>query len=171
MRRYCSVSARLIRESGKATAISVDFPTILGVAMSDIDEGAVLGAIELLNDPTQKEFVDSLHFKSATQYRLVHEGRLYDSKAAAGIAHGVATGQFWTSDDLTGGVNPGGAAWALRKLGFFVDEGPIYELTQLQVDRTHGKPAPYQYIVLLWAIGTWHSALVSRPVCANGQRP
>ncbi|MGD1172161.1 HNH endonuclease [Mycobacterium seoulense] len=120
--------------------------------MSDIDEGAVLGAIELLNDPTQKEFVDSLHFKSATQYRLVHEGRLYDSKAVTGIAHGVATGQFWTSNDLVGGISSGGAAWALRKLGFFIDEGPIYELTQLQVDRTHGKPAPYQYVVLLWAI-------------------
>ncbi len=105
--------------------MSVDFPTILGTAMSDINEGAVLGAIELLDDPTQKEFVDSLHFKSATHYRFVHEGRLYDSKAVAGIAHGVATGQFWTSDDLTGGVSPGGAAWALRKLGFFVDDGPI----------------------------------------------
>jgi hypothetical protein len=37
--------------------------------MSDIDEGAVLGAIELLDDPTQGEFLDSLHFKPATQYR------------------------------------------------------------------------------------------------------
>jgi hypothetical protein len=80
--------------------MSVGFPTIFGVAMFDIDEGAVLGAIELLDDPTQTEFLDSLHFKSATHYRLVHEGRIYDSKAVAGIAHGVATGQFWTSDDL-----------------------------------------------------------------------
>jgi hypothetical protein len=60
--------------------------------------------------------------------------------------------QFWTSDDLYGGVAPSAAAWALRKLGFFIDDGPIYELTQLRVDRTHGKPAPYQYVVLLWAI-------------------
>ena len=123
-----------------------------GVAVSDIDEGDVLGAIELLDDPTQAEFLDSLHFKSATQYRLVYQGRLYDSKAVAGVAHGVATGQFWNSDDLYGGVAPGAAAWALRKLGFFIDDGPIYELTQLRVDRTHGKPAPYQYVVLLWAI-------------------
>jgi hypothetical protein len=122
------------------------------VAVSDIDEGDVLGAIELLDDPTQAEFIDSLHFKSAIQYRLVHQGLLYDSKAVVGVAHGVATGQFWTSDDLYGGVAPGSAAWALRKLGFFVDDGPIYELAQLRVDRTHGKPAPYQYVVLLWAI-------------------
>jgi hypothetical protein len=122
------------------------------VAVSDIDEGDVLGAIELLDDPTHAEFLDSLHFKPATQYRFVHQGRLYDSKAVVGIAHGVATGQFWTSDDLYGGVAPGAAAWALRKLGFFIDDGPIYELTQPRVDRTHGKPAPYQYVVLLWAI-------------------
>ena len=127
--------------------------------MSDIDEGDVLGAIELLDDPTQAEFLDSLHFKSATQYRLVHQGRLYDSKAVVGVAHGVATGQFWTSDDLYGGVAPGAAAWALRKLGFFIDDGPIYELTQLRVDRTHGKPAPYQYVVLLWAISRARSGM------------
>ena len=54
--------------------------------ISDVDEGDVLGAIELLDDPTQAEFVDSLHFKSATQYRLVHRGRLYDSKAVVGVA-------------------------------------------------------------------------------------
>jgi hypothetical protein len=129
-----------------------ELPYDFGVALSDIDEGDVLGAIELLDDPTQAEFLDSLHFKPATQYRIVYEGRLYDSKAVVGVAHGVATGQFWSSDDLYGGVAPGAAAWALRKLGFFIDDGPVYELTQLRVDRTHGKPAPYQYVVLLWAI-------------------
>ena len=134
--------------------ISVDF----GVAMSDIDEGDVLGAIELLDDPTQAESLDSLHFKSATQYRLVHQGRLYDSKAVVGVAHEVATGQFWTSDDLYGGIAQGAAVWALRKLGFFIDDGPIYELTQLRVDRTHGKPAPYQYVILLWAISRARSS-------------
>ena len=77
------------------------------MAVSDIDEGDVLGAIELLDDPTQAEFVDSLHFKSATQYRIVYEGRLYDSKAVVGIAHGVATGQFWTSDDLYAELHQG----------------------------------------------------------------
>jgi hypothetical protein len=101
--------------------------------MSGIDNGDVLRAIELLDDPTQAEFFDSLHFKPTTQYRLVHLGRLYDSKAVVGVAHGVATGQFWTSDDLYGDVGPGAAAWALRKLGFFVDDGSIYELTQLSV--------------------------------------
>ena len=146
--------------TAKAVGASVgELPYDFGVAVSDIDEGDVLGAIELLDDPTQAEFLDSLHFKSATQYRLVHQGRLYDSKAVVGVAHGVATGQFWTSDDLYGGVAPGAAAWALRKLGFFIDDGPIYELTQLRVDRTHGKPAPYQYVVLLWAISRARSGM------------
>jgi hypothetical protein len=98
MLRCLSVSAQPNPGIRKATAMSVDFPTILGVAMSDIDEGAVLGAIELLNEPAQKEFVDSLHFKSATHYRLVHEGRLYDSKAVARFQGG-------------GGYRPWGGHW------------------------------------------------------------
>lgn len=75
-----------------------------------------------------------------------------DSKAVIGVAHRLATGTFWASDDFTGGVNPGGAAFTLRQLGFYVDEGSLFELTHLQVDKTHGKPAPYQYLVLRWAI-------------------
>jgi hypothetical protein len=83
---------------------------------------------------------------------LVHEGRFYDSKAISGIAHGIATGQYWTKDDLSGGVTSGAGAKILRDLDFFVDDGELFELTQLEVDRTHGQPAPYPYVVLLWAV-------------------
>ena len=79
---------------------SYDYP----VAASDIKRSDVLQVIELHEDPDQAAFVDSLGFGPARKYRLVHEGRFYDSKAIAGIAHGVATGQYWTKDDLSGGV-------------------------------------------------------------------
>src|SRR6185503_424016 len=40
-----------------------------------------------------------------------------------------------------------------------IDDNPIYELTQLRGDRTDGKPAPYQYVVLLWAISRARSGM------------
>jgi 5-methylcytosine-specific restriction protein A len=122
------------------------------VSADEISADDVLAAVEMLNDPEQDEQIAKLHFGPATKYRLVHRGRFYDSKAVAGVAHGVATGTPWTRDDLSGGVGSGQGARILTKLGFLVDDGPLFELTQLKVDRTHGKPAPYQYVVLLWAI-------------------
>ena len=122
------------------------------MAPTEIEDSDVLEAIKVYNDPNQAELVQSLGFGPAVKYRLVHEGRFYDSKAIAGIAHGIATGEYWTTAKPFGGVGPGGAATILRGVGFFVDEGELFELTQLNVDKTHGKPAPYQYIVLLWAI-------------------
>jgi hypothetical protein len=39
----------------------------------------------------------------------------------------------------------------LENLGFFVDRGTLRSLSTLRVDTSHGKRAPYQYVVLLWA--------------------
>jgi hypothetical protein len=122
------------------------------VAAGDIKRSDVLEAIKFRDDPDNAEFVRSLRFEEATKFRLVHGGRFYESKEIAGIAHGIATGQFWDRDDLSGGMRSGQGAGILRNLGFVIDDGPLFELEHLRVDRTHGKPAPYQYVVLLWAI-------------------
>jgi hypothetical protein len=50
-------------------------------------------------------------------------------------------------------VGPGLAATVLEELGFFVDtDGLVFGIEQLPVDETHGRPAAYQFLVLLWAI-------------------
>jgi hypothetical protein len=129
------------------------------VAAGDIKHSDVLRAIDLHNDPTQQELVRSLRFEEATKFRLVHDGRFYESKEIAGIAHGIATGQFWNRDDLSGGMRSDQGAGILSNLGFLIDDGPLFELEHLRVDRTHGRPAPYQYVVLRWAIARARSGL------------
>ncbi|WP_247604061.1 protein NO VEIN domain-containing protein [Gordonia paraffinivorans] len=120
--------------------------------MSDIKQSNVVAATEVLDDPDQAELVESLNFRDATKYRLAYRGKLYDSKAVIGIAHGLATGTYWGAKDFSGGMSPGHAAHTLQQLGFFIDDGPLFDLTRITIDRTHGRPAPYQYLVLRWAI-------------------
>jgi len=73
------------------------------------------------------------------------------------VAHGIATGDYSTSKRAFGGVGPTGAVTILENLGFFIDRsGLLYQLKQLQVDRTHGKRAPYQHVVALTRF--WTSA-------------
>lgn len=121
------------------------------MAFSDIQSGDVLGAIALWDDPVERaRLLDQLHFKPALDYRLVYEGKLYDSKAVVGIAHGLRTGSYLSSSDFSGGL--ASAVRVLEGLGFYVDAGLLHAITQLRVDRTHGRPAAYQHVVLLWAV-------------------
>jgi hypothetical protein len=124
------------------------------VAPTDIDNDDVLAAIAEYDRLGQDEFLKRYEFGKASKRRVVHNGKFYDSKALAGVAHGFATNDFWTAARPFGGTGPGGAVTILESLGFFIDPaGWLFKLKQLNVDRTHGKPAPYQYVILLWAIG------------------
>lgn len=71
----------------------------------------------------QAEFLRRYDFGKASKFRLVDNGRFYDSKAIAGVAHGFATNDFWTSERPFGGTGPGGAVTILEALGFFIDPG------------------------------------------------
>lgn len=85
---------------------------------------AVLEAIAEYDRLGASAFLARYGFGPSWRYRLVHEGRDYDSKAIVGVAHGV---EFPTegplrSGDFSGGVH--GAAAVLRRLGFeVVDQG------------------------------------------------
>jgi hypothetical protein len=129
------------------------------MGLGDIRREDVVGAIALLDDPVEgPRLLDELHFGPARDYRLVYEGRFYDSKAVVGIAHGIPEGrEYLPASDFSGGI--ASAVRVLVQLGFYVDNGFLYDITQLRVDRTHGRPAPYQYIVLLWAIARARSGL------------
>jgi hypothetical protein len=123
------------------------------MAASDIHREDVLKAIAEFDRLGQKGFLKRYDFGEALQYRLVHEGKFYDSKAIAGVAHGYATGDYWTKAKPFGGTAPGGAVTILENLGFFVDRYEFVNCIRfLLVNKSHGQRAPYQYIVLLWAI-------------------
>lgn len=81
---------------------------------------AVEAAIAEYDRLGQIEFLRRYGFGRAKGYRLIYNGRDYDSKAIAGVAHGYefpAEGPL-RSSDFSGGVH--GAARTLRELGFEV---------------------------------------------------
>ncbi|RAJ42831.1 5-methylcytosine-specific restriction protein A [Kitasatospora sp. SolWspMP-SS2h] len=68
----------------------------------------------------REDFLSHHGFHRAQSYILVHEGKEYDSKAIAGVAHKWTQGQVLPADDFSGGKDHA-AAW-LRQLGFTVKE-------------------------------------------------
>ncbi|ANS29386.1 hypothetical protein R1CP_23590 [Rhodococcus opacus] len=61
-------------------------------------------------------FLDRYGFAPSRLYRVTHEGREYDSKAIAGVAHGYATGQNLTASEFSGGQQT--VVPTLEALGF-----------------------------------------------------
>lgn len=123
------------------------------VAPSDIKKADILAAIEEYDRLGQEEFLRRYNFGQAAKFRVVYQGKFYDSKAIAGVAHGFSTGEFWTKDRPFGGVGPSGAVTIVEKRGFYVDHGELlFKLMRLHIDRTNGEPTSHQYVVLLWAM-------------------
>jgi 5-methylcytosine-specific restriction protein A len=139
------------------------------VALRDIGRDQVLAAIAEYDQLGQDEFLSRYGFKEARAYRLVHEGKSYDSKAIIGVAHRFLPGQqALEAEEFSGGE--ANVARRLRRLGFVVqvDSGPVPPpdnspglapeqldevLASLDVDKPSGIPRLYQPITLLWAFG------------------
>lgn len=81
---------------------------------------AVLRAIAEFDALGAPDFLERHRFGPSRRYLLVHEGRTYDSKALAGVAHGYQFPDLGPlrSDEFSGGL--AGAAGKLRTLGFSV---------------------------------------------------
>jgi 5-methylcytosine-specific restriction protein A len=149
------------------------------MSLGDITGAAVEQAIHEYDELGRHTFLKNYGFGRSRQYFLVHGDRAYDSKAILGAAHGFLPGRkALTPKDFSGGVN-GHAVDHLRALGFEVrdtlgPEGPeqpdapalsvdapaamdptelIDRVLGLRVNRSSGRPALFQPITLLWAIG------------------
>lgn len=79
-------------------------------------------AIDEYDSLGQDAFLEKYGFHPARIYRLSHGDRWYDSKAIVGVAHGYATGTFWTGRDFSGGVRT--VVRTLNDLGFDVETAP-----------------------------------------------
>ena len=88
------------------------------VTLSDVTRASVLTAVAEFDRQGRDAFLKSTHFGRARAYYLEHEGRLYDSKAIAGYAHGVSTGTPLGPGDFSGGDKT--VAQRLEALGFTV---------------------------------------------------
>ena len=137
------------------------------MTLSDITRQAVLDALAECNRLGQEEFLETHGFRPARSYHLAYEGRLYDSKAIVGVAHGYAAGRALRASEFSGGEAT--VARLLRGLGFEVvvdaNDAPtgshhsdlFDDLRTLPVATYQGKRAPYQHVVLLWAIARTRS--------------
>ena len=131
------------------------------MAMADITASEVLKAVEEFDRLGREAFLHAYGFHPARRYLLTHNGRLYDSKAIVGAAHGFLPGlEPLRAHAFSGGLDH--AVGLLRELGFeVVDEAArgleldelLGRLGTLRVNRAHGRPKFYQPITLLWAVG------------------
>ncbi|MGW2592796.1 HNH endonuclease [Streptomyces sp. NPDC001515] len=83
-----------------------------------ISRDGVLKALAEYDKLGQDGFLATYGYKPAAGYVLVHEGRTYDSKAIAGVAHKFDQGRALASDELSGGRSHA-ARW-LARLGFTI---------------------------------------------------
>jgi 5-methylcytosine-specific restriction protein A len=88
------------------------------VTLADVDYAGVLAAIAEYDRLGRPAFLRQTGFGPANAYFLQHEGRLYDSKAIIGYAHGVTTGTPLGPRDFSGGENT--VVPRLESLGFTV---------------------------------------------------
>ena len=100
------------------------------MALSDIDQAAVLRAIEECVQLGRDAFLQKHGFGRSRGYFLRHDGKLYDSKAIVGVAHGYSGGgrQPLAANQFSGGEAT--VAQTLRDLGFEVQasgQPPILE--------------------------------------------
>jgi hypothetical protein len=83
------------------------------------DRNAVLAAIQEYDELGADTFLNKYGFGRAKSYRLIHNGRSYDSKAIVGVAVGKQhPGKGMASNNFTGGA---GVKQKLESLGFTVE--------------------------------------------------
>jgi 5-methylcytosine-specific restriction protein A len=92
----------------------------LGMAIKDITRESVLQAVEEYDQLGREAFLSRYGFGSAKSYYVVVEGKRYDSKAIAGVAHGYARPDIGplAFSDFSGGEAQ--VQKPLEKLGFEV---------------------------------------------------
>jgi 5-methylcytosine-specific restriction protein A len=89
------------------------------MALKDVtDREAVLSAIKEFDAIGREAFLAKYNFAPAKRYFIEQNGKVYDSKAIAGAAHGYQHGPAMNSGDFSGGEAT--VAPRLEKLGFKV---------------------------------------------------
>jgi len=103
------------------------------VALRELSRHEVLQAVAEYDRLGQDRFLEKYGFGAARSYRLVVDGKTYDSKAIVGAAHGFLPGQEPLAPaDFSGGAATVGRL--LSSLGF--------QVTQAASGLTVGRPGP-----------------------------
>ncbi|MFJ9902034.1 HNH endonuclease [Streptomyces sp. NPDC101152] len=124
------------------------------MAPAEITRAGILQAIAEHDRLGRDTFLNTYGFRAAATYLLVHDGRQYDSKAIAGVAHQYDFGEALKPSQFSGGLKHA-VAW-LRREGFTVVEPPktfLRRVGDVRPARRAGGPAVHRPVLLLWAIG------------------
>ncbi|MFJ9967325.1 HNH endonuclease signature motif containing protein [Streptomyces avermitilis] len=126
------------------------------MAPSEITRAGILRAIAEHDRLGVDTFRDTYGYHAAAKYLLVHEGRQYDSKAIAGVAHKYDFGEALkpSTPGFSGGVKHA-VAW-LRREGFAVVEPPKTfhrRVGDLRPARRAAGTALHRPVLLMWAVG------------------
>lgn len=106
-------------------------PYLHFMTLADVTRPGVLAAIDEFDRLGREAFLRSTGFGRSRAYYLRHEGRLYDSKAMVGYAHGVSTGTPLGPKDFVGGDQT--VARRLQALGFEVKYLPNPDWTRDEI--------------------------------------
>jgi hypothetical protein len=107
---------------------------------NDVTRAGGLAAVAEFDRLGRPAFLKATGFRPAQAYFLDYDGKLYDSKAIAGYAHGVSTGVPLTPGDVSGGDKT--VAHRLEMLGFKVLH-IIHNFLAIQFPLLHpGAPVP-----------------------------
>ena len=101
------------------------------VTLGDVIRTGVLASVAEFDRVGRDAFLKSAGFGRARAYYLEHDGRLYDSKAITGYAHGVSTGTPLGPGDFSGGDKT--VAQRLEALGFTVLNVPNPDWTRDEI--------------------------------------
>jgi len=124
------------------------------VALKDLTREAILRAVEEYDRLTAAIFLAKHGFSRAKRYWLQHDGRLYPSKAIAGVAHGYLPGRsaILASATFTGGE--ASVVRVFRNLGFAVVDGVERHVVQPPWVRADGAdtslPSGRVWITSFW---------------------
>src|SRR4051794_26730096 len=100
------------------------------MTLSDLTADAVHEAMQEFDELGRERFLRKYGFHRARGYVLVHDGKIYDSKAIAGVAHQHVRGEQLAAAGFTGGEKS--VSNRLKVLGFQVLEGKIVNCQNLR---------------------------------------
>jgi len=139
------------------------------MGFGDITPESVRRAIVEYDRLGADAFRSTYGFGPARRLLLVHDGRIYDSKAIVGVAHGYATGTYWRAKDFTGGI--ASAVRTLQRLGF--DARDMAGLPQPEARSHYGEVPGYPEGSTFVSRGEAQDARVHRPgqagICGTGK--
>ncbi len=137
------------------------------MALREVSRREILQAVAEYDRLGQDRFLDKYGFGVARSYRLVVDGKTYDSKAIVGAAHGFLPGRRpLAAADFSGGAATvgrllSGLSFEVTQAASSLTAGKLVELlSPLRPYRSPtGRQALYQPLALLWAIGRAHQGL------------